>query len=127
MFPVKVDGTVLTLLVSGMLAGIAGIWRELRRGFTAESRVDTLTESVTELHAEVKSLRMDLEKANAKINDLRGAATVLEAQNAVLEETLRETRAEVKELRAQNKEIRSQRDKIAEELACVRDREGGGP
>jgi ABC-type uncharacterized transport system permease subunit len=41
MFPVKVDGTVLTLLVSGMLAGIAGIWRELRRGFTAESDVNT--------------------------------------------------------------------------------------
>ena len=69
----------------------------------------------------------DMESANkelsSKIKRLEEFRKVnkaqLEARNAVLEETLRETRAEVKELRAQNKEIRSQRDKIAEELAEV--------
>ena len=38
----KIDGTLLTLLVGGVLAGIGGIWRELRVGSAAQSEAKSL-------------------------------------------------------------------------------------
>lgn len=119
MFPVKVDGTVLTLLVSGMLAGIAGIWRELRRGFTAESDVKSLEGDVAQLRDDVDRLTDRLDHAYLEINKLKGDKATLEAQNAV-------QRQEVKELRSQNRELRTQNEKLHAELTCVRERGGSG-
>ena len=115
----KIDGTLLTLLVGGVLAGIGGIWRELRVGFAAQSEAKSLRDDVTELRADIAALKDRQAASDIEIRELR-------VDKAILEETLAVTKAEVKELRAQSKELRSQKDRIEAELACVRQQVGGG-
>lgn len=100
------DGALITILVSGVLAGVAGVWRELRRGDSAQSRVATLESGMSDLRLEVDRLKQRLDAAYLQIAELKGDKAALMAQNAAL-------RQAVEELREQNKSLR-------EELTCVR-------
>lgn len=122
----KIDGTLLTLLVGGMLAGIGGIWRELRQGFTAQSEVKSLRDDVVELRDVVDRLTSRLDAAYVQIHELKCDKAQSDARNAVLEETLAVLRQEVKELRAQNRELRTQNEKLSAELTCGREMGGSG-
>lgn len=126
------DNGMIAIGVGAVIAAIGALYRELRKGDDAQSRVETMEGTVRDLRADLERVKNRLDEAYIEIHSLRSSNAVLEAQrlatekqNVRLEEQNNQLREQNRELHEQNQELRDQKAELISELTCIRN--GGDP
>lgn len=101
------------VVAAAILAALGGIYRELRKGDSAQSRLAIVEAEMLELRAKVDRLTDRLDKAYVEIHGLKGDKAELLAINRTQEGQLALANTKIRELE-------SQRDSQHEEILVLR-------